>query len=127
MQIAFQIREEVEALLRDGTPLTLSKKKTIDEKVNFALRFLDKGIYQFPEEWRCYWAAAYILELVRDKQRAAEYLDKGLENVPAYDEQGRARLEGNRRSVELMRETLTVVPDSASSDSSANDTVAGAN
>ena len=127
LQIAFQIREEVEALLRDGTPLTLSKKKTIDEKVNFALRFLDKGIYQFPEEWRCYWAAAYILELVRDKQRAAEYLDKGLENVPAYDEQARARLEGNRRSVELMRETLTVVPDSASSDSSANDTVAGAN
>lgn len=124
LQIAFEVREDVEALMRDGTPLTVSKKKAVDEKIDFALHFLDKGISQFPEEWRCYWAAAYVLEVVRDKKRALEYLDKGLENVPAYDEQGRARLEMNRRSVETMRETLTVVPDPAPT---ANDTVSAAN
>ncbi len=124
LQIAFEVREDVDALMRDGTPLTVSKKKTVDEKIDFALHFLDKGISQFPEEWRCYWAAAYVLEVVRDKKRALEYLDKGLENVPAYDEQGRARLEMNRRSVETMRETLTVVPDPAPT---ANDTVSAAN
>jgi tetratricopeptide (TPR) repeat protein len=124
LQIAFEVREDVEALMRDGTPLTVSKKKAVDEKIDFALHFLDKGISQFPEEWRCYWAAAYVLEVVRDKKRALEYLDKGLKNVPAYDEQGRARLEMNRRSVETMRETLTVVPDPAPT---ANDTVSAAN
>lgn len=113
LQIAFQIREEMTAMLSDGTPLTVSKKRKLDEMANFALRYLDRGIYQFPEEWRSYWAAAFVLDVLKDKKRALEYLDRGLENVPAYDEQGRLRLEMNRQSVEAMPDKpLAVVPDS---------------
>lgn len=114
LQIAFQVREEMMAMLSDGTPLTVSKKRKLDEMTNFALRYLDRGIYQFPEEWRSYWAAAFVLDVLKDKKRALEYLDRGLENVPAYDEQGRMRLEMNRQSVEAMPEkSLAVVSDSA--------------
>ncbi|WP_308601996.1 DUF2723 domain-containing protein [uncultured Fibrobacter sp.] len=120
LQIAFQVRENIVALLQNA-PLTTSKKQQIDALVEKALHFLDKGIAQFPEEWRCYWAASYILEPVREKKRALEYLDKGLKNVPVFDEQGRARLEINRQSFESMPDMpLAVVPDSvAVSDSSA--------
>ena len=115
LQIAFQVREEMMAMLSDGTPLTVSKKRKLDEMTNLALRYLDRGIYQFPEEWRSYWAAAFVLDVLKDKKRALEYLDRGLENVPAYDEQGRMRLEMNRQSVEAMSEkSLAVVSDSAS-------------
>ena len=115
LQIAFQVREEMMAMLSDGTPLTVSKKRKLDEMTNLALRYLDCGIYQFPEEWRSYWAAAFVLDVLKDKKRALEYLDRGLENVPAYDEQGRMRLEMNRQSVEAMPEkSLAVVSDSAS-------------
>ena len=120
LQIAFQVRENIVALLQNA-PLTTSKKQQIDALVEKALHFLDKGIAQFPEEWRCYWAASYILEPVREKKRALEYLDKGLKNVSVFDEQGRARLEINRQSFESMPDMpLAVVPDSvAVSDSSA--------
>ncbi len=120
LQIAFQVRENIVALLQNA-PLTTSKKQQIDTLVEKALHFLDKGIAQFPEEWRCYWAASYILEPVREKKRALEYLDKGLKNVSVFDEQGRARLEINRQSFESMPDMpLAVVPDSvAVSDSSA--------
>lgn len=114
LQIAFQVREEMLALLSDGTPLTVSKKKKLDDMADFALRYLERGMYQFPEEWRSYWAAAFVLDVVKDKKRALGYLDRGLENVPAYDEQGRLRLEMNRQSVNAMPENpLSVVPDSA--------------
>lgn len=120
LQIAFQVRENIVALLQNA-PLTTSKKQQIDALVEKALHFLDKGIAQFPEEWRCYWAASYILEPVREKKRALEYLDKGLKNVSVFDEQGRARLEINRQSFESMPDMpLAVVPDSVVvSDSSA--------
>ena len=112
LQIAFQVRENIVALLQNA-PLTTSKKQQIDALVEKALHFLDKGIAQFPEEWRCYWAASYILEPVREKKRALEYLDKGLKNVSVFDEQGRARLEINRQSFESMPDMpLAVVPDS---------------
>lgn len=114
LQIAFQVREEMEALLKDGTPLTSAKLKTLNEKADFALRYLDRGIYQFPEEWRCYWAASYVLEVIQDKKRALDYLARGLENVPAYDEQGRARLEMNRQAFESRPDRpLKAVPDTA--------------
>lgn len=119
LQIAFQTREEMEAVVRDGTPMTASKKARLEELANFALRYLDKGIYQFPGEWRCYWAAAYVLDVLRDKERIQKYMDMGLERIPAYDEQGRARLEANRKASEAMP-PLQVVPDSAVPDSSAD-------
>ena len=121
LQIAFQVREDIGAILQSG-PLTAEKKKQIDEKVEYALHFLDRGIAQFADEWRCYWAASYVLEIVRDKKRATEYLNKGLENVSVYDEQGRARLEMNLQSIAVMPDApLQVVPDAEiASDSTAS-------
>lgn len=117
LQIAFQIREEMEGVLRDGSPMTVSKKKKLEEMANFALRYLDLGIYQFPEEWRCYWATAHVLEILRDKDRIQKYMEKGLENVPEYEEQGRARLMMSLNAVNAMS-ALTVVPDAPQGDSS---------
>lgn len=116
LQIAFQIREEMEGVLRDGSPMTVSKKKKLEEMANFALRYLDLGIYQFPEEWRCYWATAHVLEILRDKDRIQKYMEKGLENVPEYEEQGRARLMMSLNAVNAMS-ALTVVPDAPQGDS----------
>ncbi len=118
LQIAFQIREEMEDVFRDGSPMTVSKKNKLEEMANFALRYLDLGIYQFPEEWRCYWAAAHVLEILRDKDRIQKYMEKGLENVPEYEEQGRARLMMSLNAVGAMP-ALTVVPDAPQGDSSA--------
>jgi tetratricopeptide (TPR) repeat protein len=47
-----------------------------------ALRYVDMGISQFPNEWRNYAVAADILQSLGDKARAAEYLEKGLKTVP---------------------------------------------
>ncbi len=116
LQIAFQIREEMEGVLRDGSPMTVSKKEKLEEMANFALRYLDLGIYQFPEEWRCYWATAHVLEILRDKDRIQKYMEKGLENVPEYEEQGRARLMMSLNAVNAMS-ALTVVPDAPQGDS----------
>lgn len=116
LQIAFQIREEMEGVLRDGSPMTVSKKKKLEEMANFALHYLDLGIYQFPEEWRCYWATAHVLEILRDKDRIQKYMEKGLENVPEYEEQGRARLMMSLNAVNAMS-ALTVVPDAPQGDS----------
>ncbi len=129
LQIAFQVRDKMNALLSDGTPLTESKVKTLQAMTDFALRFLDRGIYQFPEEWRSYWAASFVLESVKDRNRAAEYLKRGLEKVPAYDEQGRMRLEMELERLASMPET-TLADDlklarKAAADS-ASDTVSAA-
>jgi len=117
LQIAFQMREQMDSLIKDGTPMTSLKKKALDSMASEALRYLDRGIYQFPEEWRCYWAASYVLEASRNKAKAVEYCKKGLDNVPAYEEQGRARLQMNLESLSAMPDFVpapAVVADSSS-------------
>jgi len=44
--------------------------------------YADMGIKQFPEEWRNYAVASELLQTIGEKTRAAEYLEKGLKNVP---------------------------------------------
>ncbi len=97
LQLAFQTRTEIDSLR--ALPYTAATKAAIDAKVAFARHFLDKGMYQFPEEWRCYWAAAYILGATGRNAEARAYLEKGIKVIPAYDQEGQMRLKANLESL----------------------------
>ena len=57
---------------------------------------------QFPREWRCYWAAAFVFEAAGMKQEALNVLSKGIVATPEYDEGGRARLAMSMQQIEHM-------------------------
>ena len=106
----------------------------MDSLTNAAIKYLDIGQKQFSDEWRCYWAAAFVYDIVGEKQKALEVLDRGLANVPEYDEGGRARLTMSKEQIKMSPEKPMVVeepaadtakPDSAQPDS--NPVVAAAN
>ena len=136
LQISFDIREKM-AALRSSTPFTASKKAELDSLAATASKYLELGMKQFPREWRNYWAAAFIYEVAGMKKEAVEVLERGLKNVPDFDEGGRARLLMSQQQINQMSdEPLKVeadVPatvDSSVSDSSATDStpvVAAAN
>lgn len=91
LQISFDAREKI-AALRTSKPFTAEKKATADSLCAAAIKYLDLGKKQFSDEWRVYWAAAFVYDIVGEKQKALDYLDEGLKNVPDYDEGGRGRL-----------------------------------
>lgn len=101
LQISFEVRDQMQAL-RNEHPFTAAKKAELDSMAQFAIKYLNLGMYQFPREWRCYWAAAYVYEVAGMKKEALEVLNKGLENIPAYDEGGRARLSMSLQQVSGM-------------------------
>jgi hypothetical protein len=51
--------------------------------LNKGLYYADMGIKQFPSEWRNYAVASDLLQMANQNARAIEYLEKGLNNVPA--------------------------------------------
>ena len=133
LQISFDAREKI-AALRSSSPFTDDKKAQVDSLTNAAIKYLDIGQKQFSDEWRCYWAAAFVYDIVGEKQKALEVLDRGLANVPEYDEGGRARLTMSKEQIKMSPEKPMVVeepaadtakPDSAQPDS--NPVVAAAN
>ena len=136
LQISFDIREKM-AALRSSSPFTASKKAEMDSLAAIATKYLELGMKQFPREWRNYWAAAFIYEVAGMKKEAVEVIERGLKNVPEFDEGGRARLLMSQQQINQMSdEPLKVeadVPatvDTAVSDSSATDStpvVAAAN
>ena len=80
---------------------------------------------QFPDEWRNYWAAAYVYEAAGMKQPALDVLARGLKHVPAYDEGGRSRLAMSLKSMEQMPdEPPAIEPETPASDSGAKDSAA---
>ena len=91
LQISFDAREKI-AALRTSKPFTAEKKAAADSLCTAAIKYLDLGKKQFSDEWRVYWAAAFVYDIVGERQKALDYLDEGLKNVPEYDEGGRARL-----------------------------------
>ena len=91
LQISFDAREKI-AALRTSKPFTAEKKAAADSLCSAAIKYLDLGKKQFSDEWRVYWAAAFVYDIVGEKQKALDYLDEGLKNVPDYDEGGRGRL-----------------------------------
>jgi hypothetical protein len=83
---------------------------------------------QFPKEWRCYWAAAFVFEAAGMKQEALNVLSKGIAAVPDYEEGGRARLAMSLQQIEHMPdEPLRIEEPLPETDSSSgtNDTAGG--
>ncbi len=109
LQVSFKIRDEI-ADLR-SKPYTAANKQKIDSLATRAIKYLDLGIKQFPEEWRVYWAASFVYQGSGDKAKAIEVANRGLEAIPAYDQGGRARLENAVKDASRMPDSLTIVPE----------------
>ncbi len=103
LQISFDTRDKISSL-RNEHPFTAEKKAQVDSLAATAAKYLEMGMKQFPTEWRNYWAAAFVYEAAGQKANAQEVLNRGLENVPAYEEGGRARLMMSGRQIEMMSE-----------------------
>ena len=123
LQISFDARDKITAL-KNSHPFTAEKKAEVDSLAAAASKYLEMGMKQFPSEWRNYWAAAFVYEAAGEKAKAQEVLNRGLDNVPAYEEGGRARLLMSGRQIEMMSdEPLKIeapaepAPDSAEKDS----------
>jgi hypothetical protein len=101
LQISFDARDKITAL-KNSHPFTAEKKAEVDSLAAAASKYLEMGMKQFPSEWRNYWAAAFVYEAAGEKAKAQEVLNRGLENVPAYEEGGRARLLMSGRQIEMM-------------------------
>ena len=120
LQISFDAREQISAIRNDG-PLTIAKKAKIDALALNSIKYLELGMFQFPEEWRNYWAAAYVYEAAGMKQPALDVLARGLKNIPDYDDMGRARLAMSLKSMEAMPDEPLKVEDAPKSDSTSVD------
>ena len=101
LQISFDTRDKI-SNLRNSHPFTAEKKAQVDSLAASASKYLELGMKQFPSEWRNYWAAAFVYEAAGQKAKAQEVLNRGLENVPAYEEGGRARLLMSGHQIEMM-------------------------
>ena len=101
LQISFDARDQI-SKLRNEHPFTAEKKAQVDSLAAAASKYLEMGMKQFPSEWRNYWAAAFVYEAAGQKAKAQDVLNRGLENVPAYEEGGRARLLMSGRQIEQM-------------------------
>ena len=64
----------------------------MEKDLEMGLHYLEKGMYQFPHEWRNYVMAADLLDLGGKPEKAREYLEKGLAKV-----KGSTRQEIQRR------------------------------
>ena len=134
LQISFDIREKM-AALRTSSPFTADKKAELDSLAASASKYLELGMKQFPREWRNYWAAAFIYEVAGMKKEAVDVIERGLKNIPEYDEGGRARLtmslqQINQMSDEPIKVEEAPAPADSAADSSATDStpvVAAAN
>jgi hypothetical protein len=101
LQISFDARDKI-STLRNTHPFTAERKAQVDSIAASAGKYLEMGMKQFPSEWRNYWAAAFVYESAGQKAKAQEVVNRGLENVPAYEEGGRARLLMSGRQIEQM-------------------------
>lgn len=126
LQISFDAREKISAI-RNEKPYTIARKAQVDALALNAIKFLEMGMYQFPDEWRNYWAAAYVYEAAGMKQPALDVLARGLKNIPEYDEPGRQRLAMSLKSMEQMPDQPPAVEPETPANDSAKDSAAVAN
>jgi hypothetical protein len=101
LQISFDVRDQISAL-RQEHPFTKEKKAAVDSLALQATKYLELGIRQFPKEWRCYWAAAFVFEAAGMKQEALNVLSKGIAAIPDYEEGGKARLAMSLQQISAM-------------------------
>jgi tetratricopeptide (TPR) repeat protein len=76
------INRETEQLLFNYNSIYIRLATTMRD-FNRGISYLDKGIKQFPGEWRNYVVASELLQQAGENARAAEYLEKGLKVMPA--------------------------------------------
>ena len=127
LQISFDVRDKISAL-RQERPFTADKKAAVDSLALMAAKYLELGMQQFPREWRCYWASAFVFEAAGMKQEALNVLSKGLVSIPDYEEGGKARLAMSMQQISSMSdEPLQVEEPQSETDSSnaVNDTAVG--
>ena len=101
LQISFDARDKI-STLRNTRPFTAERKAQVDSIAASAGKYLEMGMKQFPSEWRNYWAAAFVYEAAGQKAKAQDAVNRGLENVPAYEDGGRARLMMAARQIEQL-------------------------
>ena len=127
LQISFDVRDQI-STLRQAHPFTADKKAAVDSLALQAAKYLELGMRQFPREWRCYWAAAFVFEAAGMKQEALNVLSKGIATIPDYEEGGKARLAMSLQQISAMSDEPLQVEDAqpkTDSSSAANDTAAG--
>ncbi|MBR2198849.1 MAG: DUF2723 domain-containing protein [Fibrobacter sp.] len=101
LQISFEIRDKI-STLRQQHPFTADKKAAVDSLALQASKYLELGMHQFPWEWRCYWASAFVYEAAGMKKEAMNVLSKGLVSIPDYEEGGKARLAMSMQQISHM-------------------------
>ncbi len=120
LQISFDAREKISALITKK-PFTKADKAEVERIANSAAKYLELGIYQFPREWRNYWAASYVYASAGMKAKAIDVVKRGLENIPAYDAPGKSRLTMSLQQIEsITDESLKVDEEPAPAADAAN-------
>ena len=107
LQISFDAREKINALV-SKKPFTKADKDEVERIANDAAKYLELGIYQFPKEWRNYWAASYVYASAGMKEKALDVVNRGLSNIAAYDAPGRSRLAMSLQQIESITDGLKV-------------------
>ena len=125
LQISFDAREKIAALVTKK-PFTSADKAEVERIATDAAKYLELGIYQFPREWRNYWAASYVYASAGMKDKAVDVIERGLKNIPAYDGPGQNRLAMSLKQIEAITEDLLKV-DEAPADAPAADAVPSVN
>ncbi|ACX76322.1 putative membrane protein [Fibrobacter succinogenes subsp. succinogenes S85] len=125
LQISFDAREKIAALVTKK-PFTSADKAEVERIATDAAKYLELGIYQFPREWRNYWAASYVYASAGMKDKAVDVIERGLKNIPAYDGPGQNRLAMSLKQIEAITEDLLKV-DEAPADAPAADAAPSVN
>ena len=110
LQISFDAREKIAALVTKK-PFTKADKEEVERIANNAAKYLELGAYQFPREWRNYWAASYVYASAGMKDKAIDVVKRGLENIPAYDAPGKSRLTMSLQQIESITDPSLKVDD----------------
>ena len=112
LQISFDAREKISTLITKK-PFTPADKAEVERIATNAAKYLEKGMYQFPSEWRNYWAASYVYASAGMKDKALDVVKRGLDNIPSYDAPGRSRLAMSLQQIEAITDGLKVDDGSA--------------
>ena len=110
LQISFDAREKIAALITKK-PFTLADKIEVENIANSATKYLELGIYQFPREWRNYWAASYVYASAGMKSKAIDVIERGLKNIPSYDAPGQSRLAISLQQMQALSDESLKVDD----------------
>ena len=112
LQISFDAREKISTLITKK-PFTPADKAEVERIATDAAKYLELGMFQFPREWRNYWAASYVYASAGMKDKALDVVKRGLDNIPSYDAPGRSRLAMSLQQIEAITDGLKVDDESA--------------